>query len=303
MDITKLERRVAIDMHTHVHISASSWPDGVEDEYLKAAGEYFNTGMKRRSLVELEAFYRERDMACVVFSVDTESQDGRRPVPSEEIIEFAARHDDVLIPFGSVDPWRGAAAVRRIRNLVQLGARGFKFHPSTQGFAPNDQRFYPLYAAIEEAQVPVVFHTGQTGIGAGMRGGGGIRLKFSNPMLLDDVAADFPDLPIVMAHPSVPWQDEGIAVALHKPNVYIDLSGWSPRQFEPNLVRHVNKRLQDKVLFGSDFPVLDPERWIAAFRELPIDGAVQDKVLRTNALRLLGAIPDQVDGGQVHSDG
>ena len=86
---------------------------------------------------------------------------------------------------------------------------------------------------IAEAKLPALFHTGQTGIGAGMPGGGGLRIKYSNPIHLDDVAADFPDMPIIMAHPSVPWQDEALSVAPHKPNVYIDLSGWSPKYFEP----------------------------------------------------------------------
>ena len=136
--------------------------------------------------------------------------------------------------------------------------RGFKFHPSVQAFYPNDRAAYPLYEAIEELGVPALFHTGQTGIGAGLPGGGGIRLKYSNPMHLDDVAVDFPDLPIIIAHPSFPWQDEALAVATHKPKVYIDLSGWSPKYFPPQLVQYANTLLKHKVLFGSDFPLITP---------------------------------------------
>ena len=117
----------------------------------------------------------------------------------------------MLIPFGSVDPLRGAAAVDDARRLVEeSGVRGFKFHPTVQGFDPSDETHYPLYAAIQDAGVPALFHTGQTGIGAGMPGGYGLRLGLSNPILLDPVAADFPDLQIIMAHPSVPWQDEAL---------------------------------------------------------------------------------------------
>jgi uncharacterized protein len=109
--------------------------------------------------------------------------------------------------------------------------------------------------------VPALFDTGQTGIGAGLPGGHGIKLRYSDPMLVDDVAADFPDLTIVLAHPSVPWVDSQIAIATHKSNVYIDLSGWSPNYFPPQLVKAANGLLRNKVLFGSDFPVIQVDRW------------------------------------------
>ena len=144
---------------------------------------------------------------------------------------------------------------------------------------------------IEQAGKIALFHTGQTGIGAGMRGGGGVRLKYSNPMAVDDVAADFPDLDIILAHPSFPWQEEALAVATHKPNVYIDLSGWSPKYFPDILIRYVNTLLRDKMLFGSDFPLLTPDRWLADFERLAIRDEVRPLVLKENAARLfkLGA--------------
>ena len=130
--------------------------------------------------------------------------------------------------------------------------RGFKFHPNIQAFWPNDRAFYPLYEVIAEAGLIALFHSGTTGIGAGMPGGGGVRLKYSNPMAVDDVAADFPELDIILAHPSFPWQDEALAIAVHKPNVYIDLSGWSPKYFPENLIQYTNTQLraQDAVRLG-----------------------------------------------------
>ena len=142
----------------------------------------------------------------------------------------------MLIPFGSVDPHKGKLGVREARELIARGVRGFKFHPNIQAFWPNDRALYPLYEVIAEAGLIALFHSGTTGIGAGMPGGGGVRLKYSNPMLVDDVAADFPELDIILAHPSFPWQEEALAVAVHKPNVYIDLSGWSPKYFPEILV-------------------------------------------------------------------
>jgi predicted TIM-barrel fold metal-dependent hydrolase len=102
------------------------------------------------------------------------------------------------------------------------------------------------------------------------------------------VAADFPHLKIILAHPSFPWQDEALAVATHKPGVHIDLSGWSPKYFPPQLVQYANTLLKDKVLFGSDYPVLTPDRWLADFDKLAIKDEVRPKILKENAARLLG---------------
>jgi hypothetical protein len=210
-------------------------------------------------------------------------------VSSAEVAESCAEHADVLIPFASVDPWRGRAAARQARDLVErYSVRGFKFHPNLQAFHPNDPLAYPVYEVLQELGVVALFHSGQTGIGAGLRGGGGIRLKYANPMALDDVAVDFPDLKIVLAHPSFPWQDEALAVATHKPLVHIDLSGWSPTYFPPQLVRYANSLLKEKVLFGTDFPLITPDRWLADFDKLDIKPEVRPLILKENAARLLG---------------
>jgi len=169
----------------------------------------------------------------------------------------------------------------------EFGVRGFKFHPTQQGFFPNDRAAYPLYEAIEEEGAITLFHTGQTGVGAGMRGGMGMRLKYSNPMHLDDVAVDFPDLKIILAHPSFPWQEEALSVATHKPNVYIDLSGWSPKYFPPILVQYANSLLKHKMLFGSDWPAITPDRWLSDFEKIAIKDEVRPLILKDNARKLL----------------
>ncbi len=208
----------------------------------------------------------------MVFTVDATTATGHAALSSEDIADAAARHNDVLIPFGSVDPHQGPAAVDRARRLVEdHGVRGFKFHPSLQAFSPDGPAFAELWGAIEQLGVPALFHTGQNGIGAGLPGGRGIKLRYSNPLLLDDVAADFPQLTIILAHPSVPWQAEAISMATHKANVYIDLSGWRPKYFPTELVRAANGLLRNKVMFGSDYPLITPERWLADFAELDID--------------------------------
>jgi predicted TIM-barrel fold metal-dependent hydrolase len=141
---------------------------------------------------------------------------------------------------------------------------------------------------ISELGAVALFHTGQTGIGAGLPGGRGIKLRLSDPMLLDDVAADFPELRIVMAHPGVPWTDAAISVATHKANVFMDLSGWLPKYFPEQLVRQLSTLLRTKVLFGSDFPVITPDRWMESFATLPVKDEVRPLIYKENAVLLLG---------------
>ena len=285
-----LDAIVAIDVHTHAEVSAETGRGALARELEEAVNEYFRIEDRRHPTVtEMADYYRKRNMAAVVFTVDATTAMGVPPVPNDEIAEAAHAHPDVLIPFGSVDPHLGRTAVREVHRLVdEQRVRGFKFHPTVQAFHPNDRMAYPVYEAIAEHGLVALFHTGLTGIGVGVPGGGGLRLKYSNPMEVDDVAADFPGLSIVLAHPSFPWQDEALAVATHKPEVYIDLSGWSPRYFPPQLVRYANTLLADKVLFGSDFPFITPDRWLADFEALDIKPEVRPKILKHNAARLLG---------------
>ncbi len=285
-----LDNLVAIDVHTHVHRSVNAPKANPEDnEHLAAMAAYFKTAAASFTVDDLAAHYRERKIAAVTFTIDQRNapEDPARATPME-VIERSRDHADILSPFGSVDPARGAEAVRMARRQIEAGARGFKFHPSSQAFMPNDPSVYPVYEVIQEAGVPALFHSGQTGAGAGTRGGGGIRLKYSNPMLLDDVAVDFPDMPIILAHPSFPWQEEALSVATHKPQVYIDLSGWSPKYFPPILIQYANTLLKNKVLFGTDFPVLTPERWMSDLEKTAIRDEVKPGIFKHNAAKLLG---------------
>jgi predicted TIM-barrel fold metal-dependent hydrolase len=285
VDLSALD---AIDVHTHVHRSVTATPG--EDAGVDAMAAYFKTDAAAYTVDELAGYYRERNMAAVTFTIDVKDRPPR--VTSEEIAERAAANADVIIPFASVDPARGADGVAAARRLIEEHkVRGFKFHPSAQEFYPNDRAAYPLYEVIAAAGLPSLFHTGQTGAGAGQRAGGGIRLAYSNPMYLDDVAVDFPDMPIILAHPSFPWQEEALAVATHKPQVYIDLSGWSPKYFPPILVQYANTLLKDKVLFGTDFPMLTPDRWRRDLDQTAIRDEIKPALYKHNAARLLRLAP------------
>lgn len=273
---------IAIDVHVHLETEIM---DNAANE---AAKKYFGNSGVSRNRHELAEYYRSRKIGCVVFTVD-ERLTGRPPIPNNEIAAFAAENADIMFAFASVDPTRGQEAVDEAKRLIASGGiRGFKLHPPLQQFHANDKQVYPFYEVINEAKLPVIFHTGHSGIGTGQRGGGGVRLKYGNPMDIDDVAVDFPDMPIIMAHPSFPWQDEAISICLHKPQVYIDLSGWSPKYFSPTLVQYANTLLKHKVLFGSDYPLLAPDRWLADFEKIAIKDEVRPLILKENAMRLFG---------------
>ena len=272
----------AIDVH--VHLQAPDDHSGAD----RAARKYFGESGAARDADGLAEYYRSRRMAFVVFSVD-ERLSGRPQLSNDEVADFASAHADIAVAFASIDPHRGADGVAEARRLVSAGrVRGLKLHPPLQQFDPNDRLAYPLYEVFAEARLPVLFHTGHSGIGTGMPGGGGIRLKYGNPMPIDDVAVDFPEMPIILAHPSFPWQDEAISICLHKPTVYIDLSGWSPKYFSPTLIQYANTLLKHKVLFGSDYPLITPDRWLADFEKTTIREEVRPLILKENAVRLLG---------------
>jgi len=281
-----LDDFVAIDVHTHAWKSALRVGDQ-PTESQRAMGNYFRYVPQHQTVPEMAQMYRKLKMAFVVFTVDGE-KGASRGLTNEEIAELAYKNADVAIPFASINPHRGAEGVKQARRLIKdYRVRGFKFHPSVQEFYPNDRMAYPLYEAIAEAKLPALFHTGHSGIGSGVPGGGGLRLKYSNPIYVDDVAADFPDLNIIMAHPAVPWQEEQLSVLVHKPNVYMDLSGWSPKYFRPILVQYMNSIVQDKCLFGTDYPVLMLDRWEADFATLNLKPEVRQKIMLDNAKKLL----------------
>jgi hypothetical protein len=276
---------VAVDVHVHA-MTVEKTQDG--STFGQSASKYFGADMTDKGSEVLGDYYRARKMAAVIFSVD-ESLSGSPFLGNDKVVEIAAASPDVLIPFASINPHRGREGVEEAKRLVAGGAIcGFKFHPPLQEFFANDRMAYPLYEVIAESGLPALFHTGHSGIGTHVRGGGGVRQKYGNPIYLDDIAVDFPDMPMIMAHPSFPWQDEAISVCLHKPQVYIDLSGWSPKYFSPLLIQYANTLLKDKMLFGSDFPVITPDRWLKDFESIGIKDEVRPLILKDNAMRLFG---------------
>ncbi len=142
-----------------------------------------------------------------------------------------------------------------------------------------------------------LFHTGTNGLGAGTPGGMGIKLDYTRPIYLDSLAADFPGLTIIGAHPSWPWHEEMIAAMQHKTNIFNDLSGWSPKHIPETLLREAATRLQDRFLFGSDYPFITPQRWLKDFEPLTyFTPEAREKLMWRNGQKLLG----HTSVGQMH---
>lgn len=278
----------AIDMHVHPGTREYLVDSG--GTYLSDALHYFHQHDAIVSVEEMASYYRRMEMMGVLLAWDAETATGLPAVTNDYVADIVRKYPDLFVGFASVDPWKGKIAVAELTRAVRgLGLRGLKCHPIVQAFYPNERRFYPLWETCASLKIPLLTHTGTTGVGAGVPGGNRLKLKYAQPIpYLDDVAADFPELTIIAAHPAWPWQEEQLAMAVHKTNVYIDLSGWSPKYFSPSLIQYANTLLQDRVLFGSDYPFLTPERWMADFEKAGFKPHVTEKILLSNAKRLLG---------------
>jgi uncharacterized protein len=275
----------AVDFH--VHLPTPDWLEGSMAGYLEAAEAYFRSPAQRLTLEELAARYRQLQVRAVLLAWDAETATGRPRVPNETVAAACRDHPDVFTGLGSVDPHKGEAAVAEVANIAALGLRGVKFHPSLQAFAPDDPAYWPIFAACERHGLLALFHTGTSGIGAREPGGQGIRIDYAHPIKLDSVAAAHPGLTVVAAHFGWPWHLDLVAIALHKTNVFIDISGWSPRRIPPEVIGELRGRLSGQFLWGSDFPFFTPERCLAEFRDLGLKDEVMDKVLYGNAARIL----------------
>jgi len=276
----------AIDCH--VHLPTPDWLDDSMAGYVEAAEAYFRSTVQRMPLAELAARYQALNVKAVLLAWDAETATGRPRVPNETVAAACQQYPDAFTGLGSVDPHKGAAAVAEVANIAALGLRGVKFHPSLQAFAPDDPAYWPIFAACAEHGLLALFHTGTSGIGARQPGGQGIRIDYAHPLKLDPVAAAHPGLTVVAAHFGWPWQLDLIAVALHKTNVYIDISGWSPKRIPAEVIRELTGRLSGQFVWGSDFPFLTPERCLAELDGLDLPASVLDSLLYGNAARILG---------------
>jgi len=209
---------------------------------------------------------------------------------NEHVIDLASRYPEafagVLASLDTSAPDMDKLASRAQELARNAVVKGFKFHPPDQGFYPHDRKYYPIWEVLQAANKPVMFHTGFTVLGANTDGGRGIGLDYGRPIHLDTLARDFPNMKIVAAHPGWPWQEELIGVITHKRNVYADTSGYLAEQLPEIFRRAMRGRLQDKILFGTDFPYVDLEKALVSFDKLDFEDASREKILFANAVDL-----------------
>lgn len=203
-------------------------------------------------------------------------------IPNELIAKAVSQYPDRFIGFACADPRKGYLAAKELELAVrELGLVGLgELLPSDVELYPNDELMYPLYEKALELEIPVIIHTGQIF-------DPGTKLKYSNPIFVDDVARDFPSLKLIISHFGWPWMEEAIAVVQRNTNVYFDISGWAPRYLPKLLIDYMDGPLSDKALFGTDFPLISWERAVSELRALPLKESTKEKVLGENAKRLL----------------
>jgi predicted TIM-barrel fold metal-dependent hydrolase len=279
----------AIDIHVHPYT----------EEVLAVTPEWF-WGHARKTFnfdgkpITVDDMVRSMDEAGVelaaLLAFDCETTHGWK-VPNEMVADLVAQRPDRFVGFASVDPNKHQLAVEELEHAVRdLGMRGLKLHPPTQHFYPNDRAHYPLWAKAEELGIPVLVHTGHNQSGG--------RMQYGDPTHLDEVALDFPNLRLILAHFGFPWVNQAISVTWIRRNCYLELSGWSPKYIPDTVWKYAKGIFPDRVLFGTDAPVMTAQRWLRDFEEIQLPEDVKRKILYTNSRRLLfGEEADQAPEG------
>ena len=277
----------AID--THAHQPTEEFLHDAGGQMMRDAADRFGTNLETHGYDEMIEEYHEAGVGkAVLLGWDAETNTGNPPVHNDYVAAVRDEYDDFFDGFASVDPLKDDCVAEARRAVEDLDLSGFKFQQIAQGFDPSDPEHEELFATIEALGVPVVFHGGNSTLGACSPGGRGLKIKYGNPMLIDDVAAEHPHLQILIAHPAFPWEKEQLAICQQKGNVYMDLSGWMPRYVDEQVLQYATSLLSDKVMFGTDYPMLEPGPWLEQFAELEFPEDVQRKVLWENAERFLG---------------
>jgi hypothetical protein len=277
----------AIDVHVHpmneAYVQASM-------PFMPAAQRMFKGKFAARPDQQIADDFRRDNTLAIPIAWDAEHGAAGGVYANEALAALTRDYPDVFLPgWAMVDPWRGRKGLEEIEHAIKtLGLLGVKYQPPVQGFSPNDKQFYPIWDLLQSLGAPVLIHCGTTAIGSGEPGGLGFKLGHARPIPnIDDVAADFPHLNIVAAHPGWPWTEELIAVAIHKANVSIDISGWGPKYIPAALKHDMQRRLQDKVLFGSDYPGWSPGQCCDEWEMEGFRPGVVEKLFHQNATRIL----------------
>jgi len=275
-----------IDLHAYP--GTKEWID-CQGPYVDALATYWKREWKPKAEADVIAEFEAARVDVCLVALDLSTTIGTPPCSNDYVAALRDRHKCVVQAWGAVEPAKGQTAIEEARHAIRdLKMMGFHFHPIMQHFAVDDRRYYPLFEEITALKVPVMIDVGMTGMGAGMKGGMGAKTRHAHPSSIDALAADFPDLTIIMAHPGYPWIDETTVVALHKGNVFWEMSGWAPKYLPPSIVRDMRGRLADKMMFGSDYPSIPYDRLFREWGELGFSDAFLEKFYHGNAERVLG---------------
>jgi len=275
----------------HVHPPVPAFLSGPVAPYREGLVSFLERPLTEMDPASLAEFYRERTGMAVLLGWDTETATRLRPFGNQDVAALVATAPDVFVGMGAVDPIKGARAVAEVHAAARLGLKGISLHPIAQGFDPADRRNFLVWETAAQHDLICVFHTGFTRLGAGTAGGAGLRLEYGRPLGVDVVAAEFPELRIVVAHTGALWRDEVLHIAAHKANVSICLSGQRPQLLDTRWLEAIVGPLARRVMFGSDFPFGSPDRWLAGWEELDLPVEATRRVLRDNALDLLRLDP------------
>lgn len=275
-----------IDLHAYP--GTQEWIT-CQGPYVEPLARYWKREWKPKPEAAVIAEFEATGVETCLVALDLSASIGTPPCSNDYVAGLRDRHTCVIQAWAAVEPAKGAAAIEEARHAIRdLKMIGFHFHPVMQHFSVDDPRYYPLFEEIAVMGVPVMIDVGMTGMGAGTPGGMGAKTRHAHPSSIDALAADFPQLTIIMAHPGYPWIEETTAVALHKGNVYWEMSGWAPKYLPPALVRDMRGRLQDKVMFGSDYPSIPYDRLFQEWDSLDLPPAFLEKFYAGNAARVLG---------------
>ena len=266
----------------HVHIPDKGVEDALGKPVLEASIKYFRADYTEQTFEEAESSLASQGVRKYALL----------PVPSKlgdadkvnALTAQRASTSSMAVGFAWVNPLSNPLG--SLRKAAKMGLNCLKVHPTLQEIRPDHQKMIPVYTELSQVAGIVVVHTGTSGIGGGIRGGGGYKIDYSRPVYVDSVAADFPDVTFIMAHFGWPWVTEAIAISLQKENVYLDLSGWSPKYVSEEVWRYARSLLKDRVVYGSDYPFIQPSRWFKEFHAVGLPEDVERRILWENAARL-----------------
>ncbi|MFC2165322.1 amidohydrolase family protein [Acidobacteriota bacterium] len=267
-----------IDFHVHVGLK-EHWLDWVNEYQEFAQSDFYKRYDELIIPANFAAYLKDLGIEKAVILPEM-NPEVTGMVPNEYVLEFCAEQD-IFLPFCTINPSLISQPEEEFRKLVRMGVRGIKLYPSYSHFYPNDSYMYPIYEIAQAEKLPVLVHTGSSVFK-------GAKIKYANPLHLDEVATDFPELAILMAHSGRGlWYEKAFFLSRLHPNLYMEISGLPPQNlftYFPDFERN-----SDKIVYGSDWPgIKSMSGNIESIKKLPLAAESIKKILHDNAARILG---------------